>query len=64
MAVKKELIVKPESFNLYSIGYEGGGQVPAELSARYNRRSVALEAIAAYQAKKGGQNGSKATSKS
>ena len=36
----------------YKIYYEGGGQLPAELSGTYTDKPTALEAIAIYLSKK------------
>ena len=64
MTTKKQLIIKQSTYNLYTIQYEGGGQLPKELSGSYNKKTVAQEAIEGYEASKGKTDGSKTASKS
>lgn len=51
---KNFLIMHADGCSLYKIGYEGGGEVPAELAnTLYTSILVAEKAIEAYKAKRG-----------
>lgn len=51
---KDFVIMHADGSSLYKVGYEGGGEVPAELaSTLYTSITVAEKAIEAYKSKRG-----------
>lgn len=53
MVESKELKYKPTpEGNLFEVYYEGGGQLPDELSGRYNSHKAVQDAIQRYLSKK------------
>jgi hypothetical protein len=49
--MNKKLTTKQDAYG-YTVYYEGGGQVPKELSGRYTSKTLAEAAIATYIPKK------------
>ena len=44
----KELKIIPDGMGMYSVGFEGGGEVPAKLSGKYNSKLFAQMSIDTY----------------
>lgn len=49
----KDLLILPDGMGLYYIGFDGGGEVPAVLSGKYNSKVFAQAAINSYLTNRG-----------